>query len=243
MRFTPALLLFSLGFCSICRVKAAFQHSIVRPRFHQINSSSRLFDSPNVDPNFTDEENDAVSDRFLSPKIDDIGLPLADALVAQVVAPSFQILWISLARAPRPTWLSPIFAADQLFPKRGSLLAPTLVHGAGLASCWIAGALASRNYEKEAFDISETDPDDGIFRYSVVVSRTLQAGAFATGLLILSTQIDLFAEFGRYVQPGESDEIDFRLLTAIVELINDIFFEAVTLIGWRVYRASLTAKR
>mmetsp|Transcript_21288 Transcript_21288/g.32451 ORF Transcript_21288/g.32451 Transcript_21288/m.32451 type:complete len:294 (-) Transcript_21288:1014-1895(-) len=202
---------------------------------------TRLCASDSDNNNDTDASSNILS-RFTSPRIDDRGLPLADALVAQIVAPSFQILWLSLAGAPRPTWLAPIFSSGQLFATRGSLLAPTLIHGAGLASCWIAGALAGRAFETEAFDVSDEVYDGQGFRYGSVIGRTLQAGAFATGLLIMSTQCDLFLEYGRYVQPGESEEIDLRLLTALVELINDIFFEFAALFGWRIYRASVTVR-
>lgn len=159
---------------------------------------TRLYASGSNNNDNSDEKNSSVLSRFTSPRIDDRGLPLADALVAQIVAPSFQILWLSLARAPRPSWLAPVVSTGQLFPGRGSLFAPTLIHGAGLASCWIAGALAGRAFETEAFDVSdEVCPGEG-FRYGAVISRTLQAGAFATGLLIMITQIDLFLEYGRY---------------------------------------------
>ena len=73
-----------------------------------------------------------------------------------------------------------------------------------------------------------------------MISRLVQSGSFAIGLLILATQIDLLVEYGRYVQPGESEEIDVRLLNAIVEVINDVVFEAGVLSAWRIYRASLT---
>jgi hypothetical protein len=46
---------------------------------------------------------------------------------------------------------------------------------------------------------------------------------------------------GRFVQPGESPEIDLRLLTATVEVINDVFFEAVCLVSWRLFLARQTA--
>jgi len=172
--------------------------------------------------------NDSILDRFLSPTIDDTGLPLSDALVAQIVAPSLQVFWLGLNHAPLPTWLQPI--SPQIFPTRGSLVAPTLIHGAGLASCWIAGALAGKAYEQDAYDLNA--PNGG---YGTTVARVLKSGAFATGLLIVSTQLDLLLEFGRNVQPGESEEIDLRLLVAIVEMINDIFFEAVSILLWRLY--------
>ncbi len=39
---------------------------------------------------------------------------------------------------------------------RGSLLAPTLVHGAGSAVCWLRGVLAARIFEEEAFPLRKT---------------------------------------------------------------------------------------
>ena len=172
--------------------------------------------------------------RFSDPIIDDPGLPLADTMVAQIVAPSLQVFWLSLVHAPSPTWLKPIFD-NTLWQTQGSLLAPTLIHGAGLAFCWLMGALAAQAYRKEAFDPTV----DG---YGTVLFRIAQAGAFATGLLILGTQIDLFLEFGRYVQPGESEEIDLRLLSAVVELLNDVIFEASCITGSRLFLAIMTAR-
>ena len=204
---------------------------------HSIASSSTSSLSMSSNPNGDDEDDGGggVLSRFAAPRIDDIGLPIADALVAQVVAPSFQILAISLTRTPIPTWLRP--GTDILFPTRGSLLAPTLIHGAGLASCWILGALAARAFESEAFDVT------GGKGYGEPIARTLKAGAFATGCLILATQIDLQNELGGYVQFGYSDATDVRIAQALDEVLRDIFFEASILFGWRMYRASLTAER
>ena len=105
-----------------------------------------------------DNEEISILQRFLSPKIDDPGLPLTEVLLAQIVAPSFQIFWVFAAHAPSPSWLRPLGSyfgeAPELAP-RGSLLAPTLIHGAGLAVCWLAGALASKFYEKESFTLKE----------------------------------------------------------------------------------------
>ena len=58
----------------------------------------------------------------------------------------------------------------------------------------------------------------------------------------MSTQVDLFLEYGRWVQVGESEEIDFRLLVAIVELINDVVFEASTISVWRLFLAYQTER-
>jgi hypothetical protein len=76
-----------------------------------------------------------------------------------------------------------------------------------------------------------------------VISTILKAGAFASGTLILGTQLDLLLEFGRYVQPGESEEIDLRLLSATVEVLNDIIFEASTITTMRLSLAFVTAQR
>jgi hypothetical protein len=182
-----------------------------------------------------DEEGSSVFNRFLNPKIDDAGLPIADGLIAQIVAPTLEIFWLSAQHAPIPSWLTPV-SKSLLFSTsaRGSLLAPALIHGAGLASCWTLGALAAKGFESDAFNIS------GDRGYGTVIKRIVQAGAFASGVLIFSTQVDLLSEFGRNVQLGESDETDLRLITAIVELLNDIVFEAGVLSAWRLYRASLT---
>ena len=206
---------------------------------HDITVSSTTRLSLSSGPNNDDDNNNDgssesdVASRFLAPRIDDIGLPLADALVAQIVAPSFQVFSIAVTRSPIPTWLQP--GTQTLFATRGSMLAPTLIHGAGLACCWTLGALAARAFEADAFNVS------GGRGYSEPIARTLKAGAFATGLLILSTQIDLTNEFGGYVQFGYSDATDVRIAQALDEVLKDIFFEASTLFGWRMYRASLTA--
>ena len=173
--------------------------------------------------------------RFTSPVIDDRGLPFTDALVAQIVGPALQVFWLSLVHAPSPTWLRPIFD-NALWQTRGSLLAPTLLHGAGLACCWVAGALAAQAYERKAIDPT-------VEGYGTVIWRLAQAGAFASGLLILATQLDLLTEFGRWVQPGESEAIDLRLLSAAVEVLNDIIFEAGAITSMRLFLAYVTASR
>jgi hypothetical protein len=201
-----------------------------------------LFESDNND---TPSNNNSLLQRFLEPKIDDPGLPLTDILVAQIVAPTFQIYWLVLNQAPLPSWLQPISSyfgeAPELAP-RGSLLAPALIHGAGLAVCWLLGALAAKSFEQEAFTLLKGDRRasiiDNIGRYDTILVRLVQAGAFASGILIFSTQMDLLLEFGRYVQYGESEQTDLRLLVATVEVINDIFWEAVILSSWRLIHAN-----
>ena len=220
-----------------------------------IKSSSKL--TANNSDN-EKETNNASSDipvvasdiftRFTSPIIDDPGLPLSDVLVAQVIAPSLQIAWISSQHAPQPSWLQPIFDSSLLYSNRGVLLAPALIHGAALASCWITGALAAKAYERKSISpvpiksLSSSTLNKVEWDYSNVLLAIFKSGAFAVGLLIFATQIDLFLEYKRYVQVGESDDIDFRLLVALVEIINDCVFEAVTISTWRLFLAYQTER-
>lgn len=81
----------------------------------------------NNDPDF--DGTSTILTRFTNPKIDDAGLPLADSLISQIVAPSLQIFWLTSINAPLPTWAAPI--SKTLYDTRGSLVAPTLIHGAG----------------------------------------------------------------------------------------------------------------
>ena len=174
--------------------------------------------------------------RFTNPTIDDLGLPLADALIAGVVAPVSQV-FICANRAYSPTWLVATLPPSTTLNRAFRLFPATLSHGAVLAILWTLGCLASKNYEKEAFGGGEVEG------YGEPLKRTLQAGSVATALLILATQADLFFEFGRWVQPGESGEIDFRILTAFAEGLLDVGVEAVWLVFWRVYRTSITTRK
>ena len=183
-------------------------------------------------PSSSGEPTRTLLDRFSSPIIDDPWLPISDVSAAQIVAPALQVFWISLVHAPSPTWLRPL-SDNILWQARGSLLAPTLIHGAALACCWLTGALAAEAYSRKAIDPT-------VNGYGAVIGSVLRAGAFATGILVLSTQIDLLLEYGRYVQPGESEEIDLRLLCALVEVLNDVIFEASTIASLRLLLAVST---
>ena len=89
--------------------------------------------------------------------------------------------------------------------------------------------------------MSVTNAISGVILIGAIIALGA-AQSFAIGLLILATQIDLFIEYKRYVQVGESDEIDFRLLVALVEVINDVVFEAVTIASWRLFLAYQTER-
>ena len=168
---------------------------------------------------------EGVLDRFTNPRIDDPRLPLTEAGIAQIIAPSLQLFWLRSLNSPFPSWAAPIY--DYTFVPRGAALAPTLIHGAGLACCWLLGCLAVRGYERDIFE----------GELSQVVLSTIKAGAFACGVLISCTQLDLYQEMGGYVQLGASQETDLRIYRALVEIINDIVFEAGCLLTWRVLRS------
>ena len=167
---------------------------------------------------------ESLLDRFTDPKIDDPWLPLTEAGISQVMAPTLQLFWLVAVQSPTPSWAVPLY--DPTFAPRGSFLAPTLVHGAGLACCWLAGCLAAEAYAKSAYEGTIGE----------VLTSTIKAGAFASGLLILATQFDLYRDMGGYYQLGESPETDLQITRHTVELINDIVFQAVVLLVWRVIR-------
>jgi hypothetical protein len=182
------------------------------------HSSSKRINTPSL-------LRENILDRFTDPKIEDPILPLTETGLVQIVAPTLQLFWLRLNQSPFPSWAQPLY--DYTFTPRGALLAPTLIHGAGLACAWLLGCLAAKAYEKEAYqgDILS------------VIATTLKAGAFACGMLILATQLDLYQEMGGYAQVGDSAETDLRIYRALVEVINDVFFEAVTLLTWRLFRS------
>ena len=225
---------------TLTRCTPSKKFHVLLDRQYSIPYSTVLFESNKED----EEQSNTLLQRFTDPIIDDPGLPLTDILIAQIVAPTLQIYWIVFNHAPTPSWLLPISSyfgsAPELAP-RGSFLAPALIHGAGLAVCWMLGALAAKGFERDAFTLKgskRASVFDNIGRYDNVIKSTVKAGAFASGVLIFGTQIDLLLEFGRYVQFGESEEIDLRLLVAAVEVINDIVFEAAVITSWRLIHAN-----
>ena len=158
---------------------SAFAPSMKTRRYHPKLHRSGRDEDEDINSRITPEStagNDSTSimQRFLSPKIDDPGLPLTDVLLAQIVAPSFQTFWISALHAPSPSWLRPLGSyfgeAPELAP-RGSLLAPTLIHGAGLAVCWGLGALASQFYERQSFTVKESG--NILERYGTVCKNSI----------------------------------------------------------------------
>jgi len=202
----------------------------------RINNNKRsltfLKNQNNNDDNFS-----SITRRFTNPVLDDPILPLRDVLMAQITAPTLQVFFVTLTHAPSPSWLQPISnSRGLLWQPQGSLVAPTLIHGAALAGCWLLGALAAKAYEKEAIDPT-------IDGYGAVIFGLIKAGTFAVGIFILCTQLDLLQEFGRWPLPGESEVTDVRLCTAWIEGARDVIFEAGTISSMRLYLALSIARR
>jgi hypothetical protein len=172
-----------------------------------------------------------IFQRFSNPIIDDPAMPLTEAGLVQIVAPTMQLFWLVSLESPYPSWAQPL--VDTTFTTQGAFVAPTLIHGAGLACCWLLGCLAAKAYEKPNFRVNNEQGG-----YTRIVSSTIQAGAFASGILILATQFDLYQEFHGYVQLGESALIDARIYRALVEVVNDIFFEFMVLLSWKLFRSN-----
>lgn len=128
-------------------ISAAVAFTPLRP-YHisrSVSCVSPLSDSPRGDKEESSKGDDGTSivssalTRFTSPRIDDPFLPLSDALVAQIIAPTMQIAFLASSGAARPSWLQPIFSKEQLLGNgSGSLLAPTLIHvSCRCTSLWI----------------------------------------------------------------------------------------------------------
>mgnify|MGYP004250500695 FL=1 len=118
------------------------------------------------------------------------------------------------------------------------LVAPTLLRGATLSTCWFGGALSARLYARDAYDFPPPNGADD--RFAVTFKRTLQAGAFATALLIFSTQLRLLLTFGFWPQLGDSPASDAEILRQFSDLVRDGLTEALVLMSWRLTRTELS---
>ena len=91
-----------------------------------------------------------IRDRFMKPRIDDPGLPFADSLVC-VCGSLFLSSVALLGYIPRPSWLYPLLPPGVEAVRGVPYIVPALSHGAGLAACWILGALAAQAFEEKAY--------------------------------------------------------------------------------------------
>jgi hypothetical protein len=214
-------------------IKSPYYYQLPHSDTHLRHRVFRFNGSANNDGGNNNHNNNigsSIADRFLNPVIDDPVLPLTEAGLVQIVAPTLQLFWLVSLDSPYPSWAQPL--VDTTFSARGAFLAPTLIHGAGLACCWLMGCLAAKAYEKPKFRVTQAG------EYGPIITSTIQSGAFACGLLIFATQVDLVQEFHGYVQIGDSATTDIRIYRALVEVINDIFFQFIVLLPWRLFRSN-----
>ena len=169
----------------------------------------------------------SIRARFLNPKIDDPGLPYADSLV--VVCGALFVASLGLVGGiPRPSWLFALLPPG-VEPIRGlPYILPAFSHGAGLAACWVLGALAANAFEAGAY----------MGTLSEAIARTWKAGAFTIGLLLLASQANAaLVLLAQGVDPlGASSEADRLTLTTAFEVITDCTVQATGLTAFRVYR-------
>lgn len=135
-----------------------------------------------------------------------------------------------ILRLPPPMWLTPALGVTNA--RALTYLPAILSHGAQLAICWTAGALACRAFERERYAGDRA------------LGTAIRAGAVATGLLVLATQLKLSAVLGVYpvlatyeLEPGSAE--DLLLGNTQGELVVDIIAEAGAMMLWRSYRGGL----
>ena len=169
-----------------------------------------------------------IVSRFATPVIDDPGLPISDALVVICATLGLASLCLSAPPGvPRPGWLAPLAGAPGW---RGlPYILPAFAHGAGLALCWLPGALAAEAFEQGAYRGT----------WGEALRRTWRGGAFAIGLLVLATQLTTYVSFSAAgLEPvyGSSDIGDMRLARITDEVILDSVVQGVALTAFRVFR-------
>lgn len=183
----------------------------------------------------------SIRARFLSPRIDDRGLPFADALVC-VGGSLFIAQWAlspavpDVLKIPLPSWLAPTLLPSGVNWRGVPYILPALSHGAALAGCWVLGALAAAAYEREAYTST----------VQVALAKTWRAGAFAIGILILSTQVSLYVSLSSQgLDPttvpttagiDSGAPADVQILQTAFELICDCAVQAVQLTLFRLFR-------
>jgi len=235
------------------RLVAPWRHARVSLR---LDSQSDSEESAVLGENTDDIDNDAsLSDEFeagmefgtemrsrlFAPRIDDPGLPFADALVC-IGGALFVAQWaLNPAippgiRIPLPVWLTPIALPSGVNWRGVPFIFPALSHGSALAVCWVLGAFAASAYEAEAYSGT----------WQTALARTWRAGAFAVGVLILSTQlltsISLSSQgLDPYTVPTAAGvdqlaQADMQILSTTFEVVIDVVVQAVFMTFFRLYR-------
>lgn len=225
--------------------------------------------SNNYNNNNEDHNNESILNRFISPMIHDPNLPYSDVMTAMIVAPTIQLLInVIILGNPLPTWCS-TDSFSLLLPTilHGSQLALCWLLGALAAKLYERKSISPQlivydknTKTKRAIQVTNDMNTEYILQlddirsqnnmrimgwdYQQILLSICKAGLFAIGLLLLSAQIDLFIEYnGRMVQYGDSDEINFSFVVAIIEMTNDVFYEAIILSIWRFLLAYQTERQ
>jgi len=94
-------------------------------------------------------------------------------------------------------------------------------------------------YDRKAYDYPP--PQGNSKRYAETLKRVLSAGAFAAGLLVVTTQFTTSASLGFGVAFGDDPATDLILLAATDDLIRDGLTEAVVMTTWRFYRTTMSS--
>ena len=170
--------------------------------------------------------------RFQSKKVKDRGLPIADALV--LTSATVLVALVSLSQHKAPSWLSAEYLREvpRILPNLPALVG-SVVHGSKLSAVWVLGALAAEAYETEAYDAD----------FAEAVKRTVKAGCFAVGLLILVEQNEMRQALEHVIGMPASEyivggnrEADLLINSKTSELFVDCASCAVAMLSWRIIR-------
>lgn len=96
-------------------------------------TTSALYEKKNDEGETPKSTTTTILDRFTNPRIDDPWLPINEAGLVQIVAPTLQLFWLLSMGSSFPSWATPLF--DYTFAPRGAFLAPTLIHGTYCPCC------------------------------------------------------------------------------------------------------------
>lgn len=178
---------------------------------------------------------DAFYYSFLSPKIEDPALVLQDVLLSGVAVPALLILICIATSSYVPRWLvADLMTSDGIYTQiaQGSLLMPTLKHGAGLSLCWIVGVLSVRGFQGAATSSRDL---------GATLMLTSRAGFVAAllwwlGMLLQLQFLGIVPDtFGQCAMTDRTClEADAKVIQYYFDATLDIGLEALVLTVWRL---------